>query len=627
MVTRLTNRNEAALAVLELLANEAPPCQVDGLIHDARQAGASDEVLDELEKARTLSQEVHELFGRRRRREAGLSALIDIARELIAPDDLDALLSVIPRRARLLLGTDSAYITLYDPSLPHGRLRTSDGVTVTLADPPAHQQPGPMWTSDRTADGAPWSPPELARVMTADGVHALIAVPLQATEHVFGTLYVADRGIRYFTPDEVSLITSLAALVEVAISQAHRIERDTAAITHLRQRLNEVTDRAAALDAVQRDQSALTDQVLGGADLATLATAAADALRGTLVVLDPAERVITATGPVDTLADLDVREGLLDAHTDGAPRRLDEHTWITPITINGGDHGGLVLRRDLPLDDTAVRLLRATAQSVAVVRLVESSTVAAEGHVRDELLDDLLIPRQRSPRTLAERARRLAIDLSMPHVVVIARPEGGSPGRAMVWASSYAFRTGGLAKPHEGSVVMLLPGDDATAVGRTVAAELSPRLGHPVSVGAAGPANDLAEIPRVHREAARCLDVLTLLDTPGRVASPRELGFLGLLLSDDHDVDGFVDATLRPVIEYDRTHYTELTRTLEAYFESGGSPTYAAESLYVHPNTVSRRLARITALLGQDWQAPARAVEIQLALKLHRTRKTLLGDD
>ncbi|WP_461119236.1 helix-turn-helix domain-containing protein [Saccharothrix stipae] len=613
--------------MLELLANEAPLCKVDDLVRDARQGGASVEVLDELASARALAQEVHEMFGRRRRREAGLTALIDIARELISPDDLDALLSVIPRRARLLLGADSAYLTVYDPSLPHGRLRTSGGLVLPLADPPADQQPGPMWTPDHTADDASWLPPELARVMTADGVHALVAVPIQGRERAFGTLYVADRDIRYFTPDEVSLVTSLAALVEVAVEQAHRFERDAAAIAHLHQRLEQVTDTVTALDAVQRDQSELTDRVLGGADLATLATAAADALRGTLVVLDPAERVIAATGPVDALADLDVREGLLDAHTDGAPRRLDEHTWITPITINNGDHGGLVLHRDLPLDDAAVRLLRAVAQSIAVVRLVECSTVAAEGHVRDELLDDLLIPRQRSPRSLTQRARRLAIDLSMPHVVVIARPEGGSPGRAMVWASSYALRTGGLAKPHEGSVVMLLPGEDATAIGRTVAAELSPRLGHPVSVGAAGPANDLAEIPRVHREAARCLEVLTLLDTPGRVASPRELGFLGVLLSDDHDVDGFVDATLRPVIEYDRTHYTELTRTLEAYFESGGSPTYAAESLYVHPNTVSRRLARITALLGQDWQAPARAVELQLALKLHRTRKTLLGDD
>jgi hypothetical protein len=34
-------------------------------------------------------------------------------------------------------------------------------------------------------------------------------------------------------------------------------------------------------------------------------------------------------------------------------------------------------------------------------------------------------------------------------------------------------------------------------------------------------------------------------------------------------------------------------------------------------NTVAQRLERIGRLLGEDWQSPARALEIQLALRLH----------
>ncbi|MFD1147850.1 helix-turn-helix domain-containing protein [Saccharothrix hoggarensis] len=632
MVSRLTGRSTGALDVLELLANEAPMSQVDDLVRRARDGGAPPEAVDELLAARALAQEVRELFGRRRRREAGLSSLLDIARELILSDDLNALLSIIPRRARLLVGADAAYLTHYDRALGHGRLHTADGLVVRLADPPDDRPSGPLWTGpvwtpDIDAGDAPRLPPELARMMAADGVHALVAASMHGWDHPFGTLYVADRGVRHFSPDEVSLLTSLAALVAVAVEQAQRVDRATAAATHLQQRLDQATDEAAALDDVQRVQSTLTALVLRGADLATLTGAAAEALQGALLVLDPAERVIAATCPTQLPAGLDVRTGLLDAHTDGVPRRLAEDTWIAPITVDDRAHGGLVLRRRAPLDDAGVRLLRAVAQNVALVRMLESSAVTAEGHVREELLDDLLIPTQRSPRRLTERARRLSLDLSQPHVVVVARPEGGSPGRALVWASSYAYRAGGLAKSQEGCVVLLLPGEDAGAVGTAVSAELSPLIGQPVSVGAAGPTTDLADIPRVHREAVRCLDVLTLLDTPGRVASPRELGFLGVLLSDDHDVDGFVDSTLGPVVNYDREHYTELTRTLEAYVESGGSPTYAAETLYVHPNTVSRRLTRIAALLGADWQTPSRSMEIQLALKLRRTRKTLLGGD
>jgi DNA-binding PucR family transcriptional regulator len=78
-----------------------------------------------------------------------------------------------------------------------------------------------------------------------------------------------------------------------------------------------------------------------------------------------------------------------------------------------------------------------------------------------------------------------------------------------------------------------------------------------------------------------------------------------------------------PVLAYDAQRFTELTLTLDAYFASSSSPTRAASDLHVHPNTVSRRLERIAELLGANWQDPERVLEIQLALRLHRTRRTL----
>jgi DNA-binding PucR family transcriptional regulator len=41
--------------------------------------------------------------------------------------------------------------------------------------------------------------------------------------------------------------------------------------------------------------------------------------------------------------------------------------------------------------------------------------------------------------------------------------------------------------------------------------------------------------------------------------------------------------------------------------------------LHVHPNTVQQRLDRITALLGEGWQQPERALDVQVALRLRAT--------
>ncbi|MGW5420742.1 helix-turn-helix domain-containing protein [Streptomyces sp. NPDC003943] len=298
-------------------------------------------------------------------------------------------------------------------------------------------------------------------------------------------------------------------------------------------------------------------------------------------------------------------------------------TWIAPVIAGSEDLGVLVVRAATPLSGEDERLLELAAQSVALLILMQRSTAVAEGPVRDELLDDLLAEPQHAPQQIAQRARRLGIDLREPHVVVVARPEGGEQGRAVVWASSYAYRMSGLKTVQGGSVVLLLPGVDASAAAKAVSGELAPLLGHPVSVGAAGPGWSPDGVGRLFQEAMRCLDAMSALGGAGAAASAEDLGFLGLLLSDHHDVDGFIESTIGPVLDYDAERVTDLIHTLEAYFASGGSPTNAAEALHVHPNTVSRRLERIGELLGPEWQKPGQVLEVQLALRLQRTRDVL----
>jgi DNA-binding PucR family transcriptional regulator len=128
-----------------------------------------------------------------------------------------------------------------------------------------------------------------------------------------------------------------------------------------------------------------------------------------------------------------------------------------------------------------------------------------------------------------------------------------------------------------------------------------------------------------YAEAARCAATLAALGRSGTAASAEQLGFFGLLVGEHRDVRGFVTTTLGPVLDYDARRGTELRRTLQAWFDAGGSPARAAEALKVHVNTVAQRLDRIGRLLGADWTTPARVLEVQLALKLHGLTGALGG--
>ncbi|WP_405979952.1 helix-turn-helix domain-containing protein [Streptomyces sp. NBC_00158] len=621
------------LAVLELLAQDAPQSRYEALLADARVAGADAAELADLTRAVDLAGSVLARASSGKQREAALTALVDTAHDLTSPYDIDGLLRLITRRARRLLGFDMAWLSL---SRPDGSayVRTSEGETTALnvglelgtgrgLGSIAQARRSPVWTADYLADTSIAHAPGIDAVVEAESLHAIIAVPLRRGNSTLGALYGSDRAVREFTPDEIGIMLSLADLAAVAIEKARLLEQTRDEVTELAAFGSRTNTALTRVRYLWECHARLAGLVLDGAGLATLARATADALDGVLQVRDPGGRPLTATGELPGLDEDAVTKGSLQALTDRRPVRLPGELWLAPVLAGAEDLGVLLLSASEPLAEEDVRLLQLAAQSVASLMLIQRGTAAAEGPVHDELLADLLDRPHSVDLHLLERTRRLGIDLDGPHVVVVARPEGGELGKAVAWASSYAYRMGGLKGVRRGCIVLVLPGTDASAAAHRVSGELSPLLGHAVSTGAAGPTGSPGEVARVYAEAVRCLDALTALDGVGGTASLRELGFLGMLLSADHDVESFIAATIGPVLEYDADRLTELTRTLEAYFASGGSPTHAAEALHVHPNTVSRRLERIAELLGPDWQKPSGALEIQMALRLRRTRTVL----
>jgi sugar diacid utilization regulator len=292
-----------------------------------------------------------------------------------------------------------------------------------------------------------------------------------------------------------------------------------------------------------------------------------------------------------------------------------------------------VLRPQRPLADADQQILERAALVTALLQLFRRNVAEAEGRVRGELLDDLIARPVRDADALRARAKRIGVDLDAPHVVVAVGDDAftggtGSSGavrqRAASWAATYAATRSGLAAARDGRIVLMLPCADPGVAARAVAKDLGRMLGRSVTAGSAGPAGGPAALAHAYKEADRCVTALLALGRAGEGASTTELGFVGLLLGavtdGDRGVATFLQHAMGPVVEYDTRRGTALVKTLECYFGAGGSLARAAEQLHVHVNTVTQRLERISQLLGNDWQRPERALEVQLALRLHRLR-------
>jgi len=303
----------------------------------------------------------------------------------------------------------------------------------------------------------------------------------------------------------------------------------------------------------------------------------------------------------------------------------DGSCWTAAVTVGSELLGGLVLQRDVDLSEADQRILERAALVTALLLLIRRTAGEAENRVRGELLEELLGATVRDPDGVRERARRLGADLDRPHALVVARVEERGRPRALAAATHLAATRGGLAGTHDGCVVLCLPDLEPGDAAATVLRELGTATAGTVTVGGAGPARGPVAIGPAHEEAARCAATLVALGRTGGSASAAELGFFGLLVGEGRDVQAFVAATLAPVLEYDAKRGTDLEATLRAFFDTGSSPARAAEALGVHVNTVTQRLDRVGRLLGSAWSSPARALEVQLALRLHRLTGTVPG--
>ncbi|MEH0442102.1 MULTISPECIES: helix-turn-helix domain-containing protein [unclassified Streptomyces] len=623
----LTTAHDADAPFLELLARGAAAEAYDRPVLEARAEGGSGERIAALEHAKRVALRVRAELEGRRRREAELSALFETAHDLAGLRDLDAVLRAIVQRARSLLGTDVAYLSLNDPAEGDTYMRVTEGSVAARFQQLrlgmgeglgglVAQTARPYVTDDYFQDERFRHTNAIDSGVRDEGLVAILGVPLTLGPNVIGVLFAADRRARVFEREQIALLGSFAALAAAAIDTANLLTETRSALAGLEHANEIIRDRSAVIERASDVHDRLAELVLRGGGVHDVAAAVSQVLDKTV------EFAETATA------------GALEAsRAEGrAVRHRDD--WIAAVAAGEELFGALVLRCHPGLDPVDQRTLERAAMVTSLLLLARRSAAEAEQRVRGELLDDLLETRDRDPRLLRERAARLHADLDATHVVLAARLGTAAPdadqeaaARRRLWSAAFhlAATRKGLAAARDGGTVLLLPlepGDTATELARRTAQHLGAAVHEAVTVGASAPVRDLTAGPHAvvaaYEEGRRCLDALKLLGRTGDGAAAEDFGFLGLLLAGDRDVGGFVDRTIGRVVAYDERRGTDLLRTLDAYFAAGMSPTRTKDELHVHVNTVAQRLERVGRLLGDDWQSPARALEIHLALRLHR---------
>lgn len=606
----MSGDSDVAFRALRLLAG--PAYASSELLADlAAQAGDDPCAREAVRLARTVSGRLAE----RERRERELTALYATAGDLSSLRGLEQVLQAIVTRARGLLGTEAAYLMLIDERRGDTYVRVTDGIS-TDAFKAARLAFGAGLGGLVAQNRKPYATPDYPNdgrflhtvdaVVNAEGLVAVLGVPLLLREKVIGVLFAANRRERPFADEEIALLISLATHAAIAI--------ETASLFDDVRVHSELLERAAAL------HERLTAVAARGGRLPELAAVVAEVLGAGVAVVEPGLRVLaTARMPEPEELSAEVASAC-HAAMEGRATAVASEVCATPVIAGSRIMAVLAVSRG-SLTDADLRTLERAALVAAILLLTDRQVAEAEQRVRGDLLADLFADVQPDPDGLRRRARLLGADLDRQHTVVVARPERAEDRQAVVSAmSGFAAQSGGLCGEHGRAAVALIPGTEAAAVACRAGDLVRRAVPAAVTVGLAGPADGPARMRDAYRDAHQCVAVLCALDRGGEVATPADLGVFGLLLGPagaDRAAE-FVRRTLGPLLDYDRRRGSDLLGTIEAYFAADGIHARAAAALFIHNNTLYQRIGRINELLGDGWRSGQAALQVQMAVTLHR---------
>jgi len=168
------------------------------------------------------------------------------------------------------------------------------------------------------------------------------------------------------------------------------------------------------------------------------------------------------------------------------------------------------------------------------------------------------------------------------------------------------------------------PGPAVSASGRTLVADLGDRIvvlhraGEPPPA-AAGPAEGTSgpgrpsDLPRLLAQAVAAFDLARSRGRPATAADLASLDSLARCLPAAY-LQPFHEHLWEPLARHDRVHGTELLATVRTLVACAGSVRECGRRMYLHPNSVRKRIGRIRAVTGRDPADPADLAALTVAL-------------
>ncbi|WP_413249511.1 helix-turn-helix domain-containing protein [Sinomonas flava] len=613
--------------LLSLLESGVPAGTLEPRLSRWLEEGRIDEV------AARAARGLHSQLSEARRRESLLRVLYDTATDLTAIRDVEAILKAIVRRTRALVGTDLAYLSLNDYKTGESYIRVTDGATTALFRNirmplgvgvlgAVATGEAPSQSSDYPADRTKSHLESSDRAVEAEGVRAIMGVPLRVEGKVIGALLVADRHPHEFSSDDVALMESLGTHAAVALENARHFSEMADALAELDRAQQQNLATVRALEELSSIDRRLMEALAAPNTLPELHKLLRGALGKDVAAISPLGEPLAGFNADDEYGVPEVLAAAQESAAITSPVLFTAGgRELTLMSAVAGEQqlASLVVAGELSPAQIAV--LERSALVLSVALLFERTFQDAQYRLQLELIDELLSSRPQDSVSVARRASQFGLSGSVRLVARVIGVEEDQRHRALAVLRREMEGRPGIVALHEAHLCLIEPARSHDDGGESFLTALR-RHRITATLGSSEPVAGFAALASAHAEAQAVLAALLALSRAGEAADRAALGTAGMLLGamGSHFTEQLLAAQIGPLLDYDQRRGTELTLTAWRFLESDGALAVAADSLHIHANTLRQRLQRIDAVLGEGWRRGSRTLDVHVALQLWRLK-------
>jgi len=492
----------------------------------------------------------------------------------------------------------------------------------------------------------------------AEGLSAAVSVPLEANNEQLGVLECYFPPGRQPCADKLALLERLARVGGVAIDLVLRRYQAEQRILDLEATNRTLSRQVDSREQVQTTDARLMEVLFEEQSLDGLARVLATRLECAAIVEEVGQvQPHTATAGCELLplspeaiADGAVTMRGQRPHPSGRATLISSDPTTNmpsglavPSLLAGELTGWVSTYRLRSFDHHERQIVERAALVMAALAQRQRAEREVEWRLSREFFDQVLdIRADTDISTVVERGLSLGVDLRRPNIIVIFKIEpdaGHDPGRA---AHSSARNTRlitavqrfvdmspahAIAVARADHVVVIHPADESDAVDELIvrlqdqmrAVRAIDSLATVVSTVCREP----ADYEPNYRAALTALSLKKAGSQNGVVRVP-DLGVYALLLNARRpdELAAFAADTTASLRKYDAENGTELLKTLRVYLEERGKLAPTAARLFVHANTVSYRLNRVSEITGGHPNDLDFALRFELAFMIEQLAGT-----